>query len=420
MQPNTPKQGPNWPLIAFIAGVSLPVIMSIIFVIFGIYYSNLSFHSKGENLHNSGLAGTSNSGGGSTTDCSGVASVPAEYLPYVKKAADSWMGGDQAALIAVIQHESGWRPNAKNSTSSASGLGQFLTSTAGGGGFPEFTGGDDQHGTVWPAGTVYQDPQNHPDDARFEAKRAIFAAAHYLGRLMELPKNHGDIGLTYFNNYHGGGSFAVGSRPYEEGLKGKQDVERIYNALKNGNGCKEVASTSGGSGSSSSSDTSGPVTLICDKGGGGSIPSKIAACAKHISELSPEDPARKNSTFFAADPPNACASFVSTVLQQVGAFPSTCFTRAAPALATLLPQRGAVQVVANYTDRAQAVNTLSPGDIVLFFETPNRIHHSGVYIGSCSAGSHCFVAISSSKGIVRAQELMTYASYDHLAAYRFR
>lgn len=365
MQPNPPNQGPNWPLIAAVTAVALMSIMVVVFVIFMLYFSNTLRQFGGEKLFNSGLFGTTNSGSGSTTDCSGVASVPAEYLPYVKKAADTWMRGDQAALIAVIQHESGWRPNAKNPTSSASGLGQFLTSTARGGGFPEFTGGDDKKGTVWPVGTVYDEPQSHPDDARFDAKRAISAAAHYLGRLMELPKNHGDIGLVYFNNYHGGGSYAVGSRPYEEGLKGRKDVERIYNALKGSGGCTSTTAS----------------TVPASELG-----AKIVSIAqKYVGTTTVPEPrdGEFENTFRCDTATRSCASFVSTVLVEAGVMQYGQHSKSTTGVWDY--PKGDV-VIARGGDLD--LSKLQPGDVV-WFGLGSRakyqgalFNHVGIYIGN--------------------------------------
>ncbi len=141
-------------------------------------------------------------------DCPELSQVPQAYRQWVKEAADRWLHGDQAALIALISTESGWDrraapPAQYNST--AAGLGQFLTSTAQG--RPEFAGGSDGTET-WSAGQINQwavGQQHNPkyaNDARYDPRRAIFAAAHYFSG----PYNeyHGNITNAYAYGYHRG------------------------------------------------------------------------------------------------------------------------------------------------------------------------------------------------------------------------
>lgn len=61
-----------------------------------------------------------------------VSAVPTSALQqYAQQLSDSTFGAGQfPALNQVIQKESSWNPAAANPTSSASGLGQFLTSTS--------------------------------------------------------------------------------------------------------------------------------------------------------------------------------------------------------------------------------------------------------------------------------------------------
>lgn len=173
----------------------------------------------------------SNTTGLGGVDCSGVASLTPEQYQWVKDAAGKYLGGDEAALISVIQVESGWNAQAQNSTSSASGLGQFITSTAKG--FPEFVGGDDKHGTVWPAGQVYDDPSSHADDARFDAHRAIFASAHLLsGKIAQ----YGSLGEAYEKGYHGGST----PDQIQAAKEARVKLEKIYQAMTNGGGCKST------------------------------------------------------------------------------------------------------------------------------------------------------------------------------------
>ncbi|MDO8513634.1 MAG: D-alanyl-D-alanine carboxypeptidase family protein [bacterium] len=166
-----------------------------------------------------GVNSKNNSAGGDQiayndqVDCSGVANVPSKYMSWVKDAASKYLGGDDALLIALVQNESGWDPHAKNISSSthAVGLGQFQPGSARG--WPEFVGGDDKHGMVWPTGKVY-DGMPPADDTRFDAKRSIYAAAHYLSSTAKL--HNGDYFMGYEKNYHGGSYGATARKKMEE------------------------------------------------------------------------------------------------------------------------------------------------------------------------------------------------------------
>lgn len=186
-----------------------------------------------------GVGGSDRTGEGASVDCSDVTSVPRKYLEYVKTAADQWLHGDQAALIALIQVESSWDPNARNSASSAAGLGQFLTSTARG--YKEFIGGTDDRGNSWSLGTLYDNATGHADDARFDPKRSVFAAAHLFGVQIE---RYGSVGDAYANGYHGGAR--LGGHAADEAATGRARLEKLYSELKNGGGC-HTSSTNGSS-----------------------------------------------------------------------------------------------------------------------------------------------------------------------------
>lgn len=177
---------------------------------------------------------------GNKVDCSGVASLSADQYQWVKDAASKYLGGDEAALIALIQVESGWSPNAVNSSSSAAGLGQFITKTARG--FPEFVGGDDKHGIAWPAGQVYDDPSSNSSDARFDQKRSIYATAHLLGGMIQ---KYGSLGDAYEYGYHthGNGDAATVAAAQQA----RKKLEDIYNSLKT-KGCTQVGGTGNSSG----------------------------------------------------------------------------------------------------------------------------------------------------------------------------
>jgi hypothetical protein len=249
MPPDAPgsQQKRDWLLPA----AAILILISLVLVPFGFgvfaFGSVLREISKGENINNGLFAGR---GGAGSVDCSGVTNIKAEYLPWIKDAAAKWLGGDEAALIALIQIESAWNPKAVPRSkdggllSSAKGFGQFLTGTANE--RPEFKGGNDGTGRFWSAGTISDG--DDPDDARYDPERSIYATAHYLGELMKLPSNHHDIGLTYYNNYHGGHN--------EEGRKGRERLEKVYAELKSGGGCKE--NTPATSDSTGGGSTAGP------------------------------------------------------------------------------------------------------------------------------------------------------------------
>lgn len=182
-----------------------------------------------------GLVGVGNPNAttGNKVDCSGVASLTPEQYSWVKDAAAKYLSGDEAALVSLIQIESGWNVTAHNA-SSASGLGQFVDSSARG--WPEFVGGDDKHGIVWPAGIIYDNPEPtvHPDDARYDAKRSIYASAHYLGG--QIAK-YGNLQDAYVKGYHGGTTPEQIAAAQSAGQK----LMTNYNALKDGGGCKQTA-----------------------------------------------------------------------------------------------------------------------------------------------------------------------------------
>lgn len=219
--------------LAVIAGIVIIVTVGII----GTFTGN-SFSSQNQGR------------GGSGYDCSGVTKLSTEQYTYVRDAASLHLAGDEAALIALIEIESSWNPKANNGN--AAGLGQFMPGTARG--FKEFVGGDDKHGNTWPAGNVYDDA-SHADDARFDEKRSIYAAAHYLSGAIQEEGNFLD---AYEFRYHGG------STPEQkaEAHKARLRLEEVYNKLKSGGGCKAT----GGSGTSSGYGCNNvPQFKQCDK-----------------------------------------------------------------------------------------------------------------------------------------------------------
>lgn len=186
---------------------------------------------------------------GSNINCSDVKNVSAEWLGYVADAANLYLKGDQAALVALIQIESSWNPKAENNESSARGLGQFIDRTARG--YKEFVGGDDDPrddwpgpSKTWPAGKIYDNPSynEHPDDARFDPKRSIYAAGHLLGgHLKDYP---GSVGDAYEFGYHGGST----AEQKAEAKEGRGRLMEAYTELLNGGGCKEAEIIAGNEG----------------------------------------------------------------------------------------------------------------------------------------------------------------------------
>ncbi|QQG49743.1 MAG: M23 family metallopeptidase [Candidatus Berkelbacteria bacterium] len=153
----------------------------------------------------------------------------AEYLPWVGNASAIYLKGDQAVLIALIQTESSWNPKASAKGSSAAGLAQFVTGTASG--YPEFVGGNDKHGTTWDGGKVYPNPDEHPDDARFDPERSIYAAAHKFGADMKKYKD--DPEQAYIEGYHTHKNDAQ----LKEAQAGAKRMMDAYNKLKSGGNC---------------------------------------------------------------------------------------------------------------------------------------------------------------------------------------
>lgn len=208
----------------FVLVILVAVICSMLLVAVFLFSAILSGQFQGVN---GGGGGGTTLANGNTLDCSGAASVPADYMPWVKDAAKKYLKGDEALLIAVIQQESGWNPTEKNINEDKSkgvithavGLGQFQPRTAKE--WPEFAGGDDKNGTAWPAGVIY-DGVPPSNDARFDPKRSIYAVAHYL--YTSAKSQGGDYFLGYEKVYHGGAS----------GPAARQTLETKYATIKKG------------------------------------------------------------------------------------------------------------------------------------------------------------------------------------------
>ena len=271
---------------------------------------------------------------GDKVDCSGL-KFNSTYYPWVKDAAAKYIGGDEAALIAMIQIESGWDPTAANPTSSAAGLGQFLTSSAKG--WPEFTGGDDKHGTTWPAGTLYDQPRGHSDDARFEAKRSIYAAAHYVGGLMT---RYGSVGAAYQEGYHGyckNMSNPDCQSQLAAAKSARVKLEKYYNDLKSGS-CTQSTPPTVASGSCSN--------IISNATAYFGLPYHHAGCGP-------------NTVGPAGVTALDCSAYSSRVYHDSGVTPTTgwCATTA------VIPGASFLTLVSSDVNTAK--KSVQPGDLIL-------------------------------------------------------
>ncbi|HEY1074677.1 MAG TPA: NlpC/P60 family protein [Patescibacteria group bacterium] len=303
----------------------------------------------GENVAGSDGRVAAGSGTGSTSDCSGVASVPTDLRSHVRDAAQKHLGGDEAALIALIQIESSWVVTAKSSGSSAAGLGQFTNPTARD--YKEFVGGSDNVGITWAGGVVYDSPSEHSDDARFDAKRSIYATAHKLK--VELTR-FGTLEQAYIEGYHTHTTAAQ----LAEAQAGAARLMDAYKALKNGGGCTSTeTNTSGGSSSTSSS-----------------LGTQIVADARKYIGQTTQVQADGENIFQCDAPTRSCASFVSTVLLDAKAI--TFHEKGAQAL---WDRTVSVQQVLPPGSRVD-LSQLQPGDIVWFGS--GRFQHVGVYSGN--------------------------------------
>jgi len=171
---------------------------------------------------NTGGGGAGTAGSFLSTNCDATAqaiAIKTEYLNWTNDASNLYLrdetakyfpGGQPVAILtALIKIESGWNPKAYNS-STATGLGQFITSTAKS--RTEFVGGS-KKGTLktFPAGKIYDAKPPPDDDARFDAQRSIYAAAHYFKETINSTngacgskKGLGRFTCAYAYAYNGG------------------------------------------------------------------------------------------------------------------------------------------------------------------------------------------------------------------------
>lgn len=122
------------------------------------------------------------------------------------------------------------------------------------------------------------------------------------------------------------------------------------------------------------------------------------------------------NTLYYSDATVACASFVSTVLQQAGVFADGTFQSYCPTLYTALLGHGAVQIVPNGTrvSDPRGAAACVAGDIILFHNAGTRYKHAMIYVGEGR-----IVGTSSSRYIVQENRLISYPSYQFYASFRF-
>lgn len=154
--------------------------------------------------------------------------------------------------------------------------------------------------------------------------------------------------------------------------------------------------------------------------GSGPLAAKIVAQAQYDLRTAAD------SHNYYVDGRVACASFVSAVLEKVGAFASTALPtdthqgseyRYVPNFPRLLSARGAVPVFTNPISLTQSnVVMMSSGDIILYFSSRHgRFGHVEIYIGDGQA-----IGNSSSKQRITLHNVTNLrGSYDHFTAYRY-
>lgn len=211
-QPKAPWYLEKWFLYPFALFTTVFFIIAFVLNVVGWIQQQLRV---GENVTNDPYY--SQDGGGSqvTNDCNELKNLPPEYRQWLKEAADKYLGGDQAALWALIQVESNWKRTITN-PGGAAGLGQFLPSTARG--MSEFKGTP-----------IYDHAEGHSDDGRFNAQKSIFAAARYFRD--HGFKNGAEIGQAYGVGYHTG---FLSKKPKirAEAIAGANRLRRFYAQFK--------------------------------------------------------------------------------------------------------------------------------------------------------------------------------------------
>lgn len=131
------------------------------------------------------------------------------------------------------------------------------------------------------------------------------------------------------------------------------------------------------------------------------------------------------------DPNVACAAFVSRVLTDTQAIPTSAATPSAMGLRDTLARHGAVQILAYNTPigslQSQGIQHLKPGDILFFHTARGRkghrpagvIGHTEVYTGDgMMVGTSSRITTGDPVRRVRHKSLVSYPSYWFVTAYR--
>ncbi len=364
---------------------AIAVALLILLVIFLLVLINRVNLSRGENVTGTSTTATNGTGNGSLANC---AQIPAEWRSHLEQAGSE--SGGSTALVAAIfaagehrYYQSGKWPAYDEQPAYGTGLNPTKHDGGAGG---------------WvrgPAQFKEQSFQNSRPSGAAVGGLSRFGTPYKVEPYIEYMQPALSAAGVYLKK---GGAPAGASDPQVKKAifsynHAQWYVDLVFPAYKDYQKCITSSTAAASSG---------------DQTASGNLAARIAETARSL--------VGTNNTDYNPDSANACASFVSTVLRRVGAFPNTCdFTPSAPALPGKLEKNGAVSVVPSNTPiGVDITRRLQPGDIILFNKTPTHYGHSGIYVGNGK-----FVAISSSRGVVREQDLLTYPSYRNYGAYRF-
>ncbi len=187
---------------------------------------------------------------------------------------------------------------------------------------------------------------------------------------------------------------------------------------------QDVASTQAGSAVNAPATNSSPPAMPTLNRlpaiGSGPLAQRIVQQAQFELQTAPD------SHNYYVDARVACASFVSSVLEKVGAFPSTALPtnthqaseyRSVPAFPRLLSSAGAVPAFQSNLSLIESnVEMMSPGDIILYFsDRHQRYGHTEIYIGNGLAIGNS----SSAQRITSHRVTNLRGSYGSFTAYRY-
>lgn len=180
--------------------------------------------------------------GGPTIDCTSAkafADKPVEWKVWTAQAANKYLEGDQAILIALIQQESGWTPTSQSSTGPL-GLGQFAKATAKG--LRDIAVEKDNY-------IFFPGLNSSPEvEDRTDPEKAIPGAAYYLRQGMETVKKKGLHNTpkeelyrwAYIDEYHR----HANQSQLNEAVFGAKKILEYYSSMISDGSCK--ASDEGG------------------------------------------------------------------------------------------------------------------------------------------------------------------------------